>query len=94
MVETAYIPNSCIRNVDATVAEYMDTREGVVADSYIAYNKDGKLFVAIDTYETSRSSGYTLHTSDGSRDDNNRLWDIWDEFTTAYDKEFTDDEML
>lgn len=94
MIETAYIPNSCIRNVDNGVAEYMDTREGVVADSYIAYNKSGKLFVAIDTYETSRTSGYTLHVGDGSREDNNRLWDIWDEFTTGYDKAFPEDEMI
>ncbi len=90
MIEKAYIPNSCIRNVDKDVAEYMDSREGVVADSYIAYNNDGNLFVAIDTYETSRTSGYTLHTGDGSREDNNRLWDIWDEFTADYDKEFTE----
>ena len=83
MLKQEYIENSKIKMIDNTVAETIDCREGVLLDSYIAINKDGKMFIALDTYETSRSSGYTIITSDSEKE----LWDRWEEFTTSYDKE-------
>ena len=83
MLKEEYIENKRIRDIDNTIAETVDCREGVLLDSYIATNKDGKLFIALETYETSRSSGYTIITSDSEKE----LWDRWSEFITSYDEE-------
>lgn len=76
-----YIENSRIREIDASVSETIDCREGVLLDSYIAINKEGAMFIAFETYETSRSSGYTIITSDSEEE----LWKRWDEITAGYD---------
>lgn len=87
MLEKSYVMNSQTREIDATVAETLDCREGVVMDSYIAVDKDGEMFVVIATYETAWTSGYTLYTGD-EKD----LWEVWEDFTQAYDSQFEEEE--
>lgn len=83
MVRKDYIPNSCVKAIDNTVAETLDCREGVLLDNYIAVDKRGQLFVAIVTYETAWSSGYTLYT--GTTEE---LWEVWQNFADEYDEEY------
>lgn len=78
-----YIPNCKVREFEEDVKEVIDTREGAVMNSYIGILKTGLMFVALDTYETSWTSGLTVYTG-GS---NLELYEIWDKFTAAYDKE-------
>ena len=87
MVKKVYVPNCNTRDVDALVKETFDAREGVVMDSYIAVTKDNVLIVAIDTFETSWTSGYTLYIATNKKDEA-RLWDIWQEFADRYDEEY------
>ena len=83
-----YIPNNQVREFEEGIKEIIDTREGVVMDSFIGILKTGLMFVALDTYETSWTSGLTVYT-DGS---NLELYEIWDKFAAAYDKEFSTEE--
>lgn len=91
MIKKTYIPNCQTREVDALVKETFDAREGVVMDSYIAVAKSGRLFVVIDTFETSWTSGYTLYTATNKKDEG-KLWDIWQDFADKYDEEYAEDE--
>lgn len=83
-----YVPNCKVREFEEDVKRIIDVREGVVMDSFIGILKNNKMFVALDTYETSRTSGLTVYTG-GS---NLEIYDIWDEFTAAYDKEYPTEE--
>lgn len=83
-----YIPNCKVREFEEDVKEVIDAREGVVMDSFIGILKTGLMFVALDTYETSWTSGLTVYT-DGS---NLELYEIWDKFAAAYDKEYPMEE--
>ena len=82
-----YIPNCRTREIDATVKEVLDCREGVVMDSYIAVDNNDELFVVIDTYETAWTSGYTLY-----RGNEDKLWTIWEQFADKYDEMFGEEE--
>lgn len=81
MLTKEYIANCGVRDFDAMVSEVFDCREGVVIDSFIGIDNDGEMFVAIDTYETCWTSGYTVY-----RGNENDLWNVWDEFTAEYDE--------
>ena len=83
-----YIPNCKVREFEEDVKSIIDVREGVVMDSFIGILKNNKMFVALDTYETSWTSGLTVYT-DGS---NLEIYEIWDEFAAAYDKEYPTEE--
>lgn len=87
-MKKTYIPNNQVREFEETIKEVIDVREGVVMDSFIEILKTGLMFVALDTYETSWTSGLTVYT-DGSHIE---LYEIWDEFTAAYDKEYPTEE--
>lgn len=54
-VEKSYVENCKVREFEETIKELFDSREGVVMDSYIGESKDGRMFVALDTYETSHT---------------------------------------
>lgn len=81
-----YIRNSGTRLFLTNVAEYYDTREGVVMDSFYGVFKSGVEFVAIDTYETAWTSGLTVYTGTPKE-----LAVVWDNFTAEYDKEYQDE---
>lgn len=83
-MEKTYIENREVREFENNIREIYDCREGVVMDSYIGSFKNGGLFVALDTYETCYTSGLTVYT--GGSD--SELWNIWENFAAAYDKEF------
>ena len=77
-----YINNRHVRLFMEEIAEYYDTREGVLLDSFIGVTKGGALVAAIATFETSQSSGLTIYTGESSD-----VWKIWEDFTVEYDKE-------
>ena len=83
-MEKTYIENRKVREFENNIREIYDCREGVVMDSYIGSLKGGGLFVALDTFETCYTSGLTVYT--GGSD--SELWNIWENFAAAYDKEF------
>lgn len=83
-MKKTYIENCKVREFEKNIIELYDCREGVVMDSYIGSLKGGRLFVAIDTYETCYTSGLTVYT--GGSD--SELWEIWENYAAAYDKEF------
>lgn len=83
-----YVPNCKVRELEEDVKRIIDVREGVVMDSFIGILKNNKMFVALDTYETSLTSGLTVYTG-GS---NLELYEIWDKFAAAYDKEYSTEE--
>lgn len=85
-MEKIYIRNCKVREFENNILELYDSREGVVMDSYIGSLKDGRLFVALDTYETCYTSGLTVYT--GGSD--SEIWEIWENYAAAYDKEFTE----
>lgn len=87
MLKKSYVPNSRVREIDKLVAHTLDSREGVVLDSYVATDRNGDMFVAISTYETCWTSGYTLYTGNEKE-----LWEIWEDFAQAYDAQFEEDE--
>ena len=90
MIKKVYIENAYVREIDKQIEETFDCREGVLLDSYIAVAKSGRLFVVLDTFETSWTSGYTLYTATCKRDEK-KLWDIWQEFADRYDEEFEEE---
>ena len=83
-MEKTYIENRKVREFENNIREIYDCREGVVMDSYIGSFKNGGLFVALDTCETCYTSGLTVYT--GGSD--SEIWKIWENYATAYDKEF------
>ena len=83
-----YVPNCDVREFEETIKESFDVREGVVMDSYTGILKNGVYFVALDTFETSWTSGLTVYTSN----DYEEISPIWDEFAAAYDKEYPTEE--
>lgn len=82
-----YVPNSQVREFDKLVKETFDCREGVVMDSFVGELKNGRMFVALDTFETSWTSGLTVYLGTEKQ-----LWKVWDEFTEKYDEEFDEAE--
>lgn len=82
-MKKVYIENSRVRDFENLVSEISDCREGVVMDSYTGVLNNGVEFVAIDTFETSWTSGLTIYTGSSKE-----LAAIWDNFTAKYDAEF------
>ena len=82
-MEKTYIKNCKVREFENNIKELYDCREGVVMDSYIGTLKNGRLFVALDTFETCYTSGLTVYT-DGSDPE---IWEKWENFAATYDKE-------
>jgi hypothetical protein len=82
-MEKTYICNSKVRAFESTIKELFDSREGVVMDSLYGIDKNGAEFVALDTYETSMTSGLTVYTGTEKE-----LAEVWNEFTSAYDSEY------
>ena len=83
-MKKTYIENRKVREFENNIREIYDCREGVVMDSYIGSFKNGVLFVALDTYETCYTSGLTVYT--GGSD--SEIWEMWNNYAAAYDKEF------
>ena len=81
-MKKTYVENCKAREFLSNVAEYFDTREGVVMDSFYGVLKNGRGFVALDTFETSWTSGLTVYTGTSKE-----LATIWDNFTDEYDNE-------
>lgn len=86
-MKTIYVPNSQIREFESNIAEIFDSREGVVMDSYVGELNDGRMFVALDTFETSWTSGLTVYFGNEAV-----LWEVWEDFANNYDAEYGYDE--
>ena len=81
-MKKVYIENCKVRAFESLVKEIFDSREGVVMDSYTGVLNNGAGFVAIDTFETSWTSGLTVYTGSSKE-----LAVIWDDFTAEYGEE-------
>ena len=86
-MKKVYIENCKVRAFESLVKEIFDSREGVVMDSYTGVLNNGMGFVAIDTFETSWTSGLTVYTGSPKE-----LAAIWDNFTAKYDAEYGEEE--